>query len=213
MLESISRPNSINRRDSISRPDSYTEEAAGSSEPWDANSTIQSHVSLLETDDMRPSVGGTPEYIRDLLSAMAEIEAQRDRLEEDLNAAESQIEAERAAAVKREARLKPESLGRLSLSELRCVEDELDVATKAVREAVMLKRIAEAAQIAAQAVSNSASGASEQGTSPCCSICLERPRNIVFNCGHQSCGQCGANLPACPFCRVAISARIKMFDV
>lgn len=44
-----------------------------------------------------------------------------------------------------------------------------------------------------------------------CSICEERSKNMVFQCGHQTCQKCGEILSQCPVCRQEIQMRIKMF--
>lgn len=44
-----------------------------------------------------------------------------------------------------------------------------------------------------------------------CSICFERPKEIVFQCGHQCCSQCSLTLAHCHTCRAAIIQRIKLF--
>jgi hypothetical protein len=44
-----------------------------------------------------------------------------------------------------------------------------------------------------------------------CQICLELKKEIVFQCGHSTCSGCASHVSQCPFCRVTIVARIKMF--
>ena len=44
-----------------------------------------------------------------------------------------------------------------------------------------------------------------------CGICFERPRNLVFTCGHPFCEQCVCDMNSCPTCRKPIEARIKLF--
>ena len=45
-----------------------------------------------------------------------------------------------------------------------------------------------------------------------CAVCLDLPKDIVFQCGHRACGACAAELLKCHVCRVAIVQRIKTFD-
>ncbi len=44
-----------------------------------------------------------------------------------------------------------------------------------------------------------------------CGVCLDRPKNIVFNCGHLVCSACAERLSTCPFCRAEITTRIQTF--
>jgi hypothetical protein len=44
-----------------------------------------------------------------------------------------------------------------------------------------------------------------------CPICLERPKEIVFQCGHQSCRNCSPRLITCHTCRMHIAQRIKLY--
>ena len=45
-----------------------------------------------------------------------------------------------------------------------------------------------------------------------CAVCMERPKNTVFECGHRVCDQCAGRLQACPTCRAVITTRIRVFD-
>ncbi|GFR45298.1 hypothetical protein Agub_g6656 [Astrephomene gubernaculifera] len=44
-----------------------------------------------------------------------------------------------------------------------------------------------------------------------CPVCWERRKELVFGCGHQTCGECGERLSACPICRTTISIRIRVY--
>ena len=44
-----------------------------------------------------------------------------------------------------------------------------------------------------------------------CPICLDRPKDTAFACGHQTCGGCAAALRACPVCRAPITTRIRLY--
>ena len=44
-----------------------------------------------------------------------------------------------------------------------------------------------------------------------CSICLERKKDIVFNCGHSACETCSRMLKKCQICRRKIEIRIKTY--
>ncbi|KXZ42252.1 hypothetical protein GPECTOR_174g208 [Gonium pectorale] len=93
----------------------------------------------------------------------------------------------------------PAALEPLGLAELQELERKLDGSARAVREALMQRKIDEAQR----------RSSSEQA---CCAVCMEAPKAVVFNCGHQSCGPCAVKLTSCPFCRVSITARIRLFD-
>lgn len=45
----------------------------------------------------------------------------------------------------------------------------------------------------------------------CCSICMERVKNVVFLCGHGACVVCAQNLTQCHMCREHISRRINIY--
>eukprot|EP00250_Pteridium_aquilinum_P005517 c15599_g1_i1 orf=195-1418(+) len=44
-----------------------------------------------------------------------------------------------------------------------------------------------------------------------CPVCWVNPKNVAFNCGHQTCQTCGDDLTICPICRVLISSRLRLF--
>jgi hypothetical protein len=43
-----------------------------------------------------------------------------------------------------------------------------------------------------------------------CAICLEREKEIVFQCGHQCCSVCAPKISQCHTCRVSIRQKIKL---
>jgi hypothetical protein len=45
-----------------------------------------------------------------------------------------------------------------------------------------------------------------------CSICVEIPKQVVFDCGHMVCIKCSQNLIFCPFCRNKIDKKIRMYN-
>ncbi|GFH56181.1 hypothetical protein CTEN210_12657 [Chaetoceros tenuissimus] len=45
-----------------------------------------------------------------------------------------------------------------------------------------------------------------------CVVCMDRPKEIVFQCGHQCCTTCSASMLNCPTCRVMILQRIRLYD-
>ncbi|KAF0688543.1 Aste57867_19859 [Aphanomyces stellatus] len=44
-----------------------------------------------------------------------------------------------------------------------------------------------------------------------CPICEDQKKDVVFQCGHETCTTCGDQLSLCPICRVAITQRIRRF--
>ena len=44
-----------------------------------------------------------------------------------------------------------------------------------------------------------------------CALCSERPKDVVFNCGHVSCAECARRLAQCHTCRQNIVAKWKFF--
>eukprot|EP00243_Klebsormidium_subtile_P005029 TRINITY_DN1964_c0_g1_i2.p1 TRINITY_DN1964_c0_g1~~TRINITY_DN1964_c0_g1_i2.p1 ORF type:complete len:313 (-),score=47.63 TRINITY_DN1964_c0_g1_i2:422-1360(-) len=44
-----------------------------------------------------------------------------------------------------------------------------------------------------------------------CPICLTESKNMAFQCGHQTCRDCGDTLQVCPMCRETIRTRIRLF--
>ncbi|GLE01337.1 hypothetical protein PINS_up010167 [Pythium insidiosum] len=46
-----------------------------------------------------------------------------------------------------------------------------------------------------------------------CAICLERPKDTVFQCGHETCQQCSTQISLCPACRVEIKTRIRRYGM
>jgi ferredoxin len=72
----------------------------------------------------------------------------------------------------------------------------LEQSTKAVRAAVLQRSVAQAA-----------------GAEPLrCAVCMETPKQLAFNCGHQTCAACGDKMASCPFCRLPITAKIRLYE-
>ncbi|XP_005097523.2 uncharacterized protein LOC101852689 [Aplysia californica] len=44
-----------------------------------------------------------------------------------------------------------------------------------------------------------------------CPICLDRYKDLAFQCGHQTCQDCSQQLRECPVCRREIKKRIRLF--
>ena len=45
----------------------------------------------------------------------------------------------------------------------------------------------------------------------CCSICMERRRNVAFLCGHGACVVCAQTLKTCHMCRKPITKKINLY--
>jgi len=45
-----------------------------------------------------------------------------------------------------------------------------------------------------------------------CAICLDHPKQIAFQCGHQCCTMCSISLLLCHICRATIVQRIRLYD-
>jgi hypothetical protein len=45
-----------------------------------------------------------------------------------------------------------------------------------------------------------------------CSICMETPKQVIFNCGHMVCIKCSSTLILCPYCRKTIRKKIRMYN-
>ena len=88
--------------------------------------------------------------------------------------------------------LSPETLERTSKDELQEFEERLSGKLRVLRDAIDNKR---AASLAGE-----------------CSICMERPKMTVFNCGHRACETCAAQLRHCHICRVPLTIRVRMYD-
>lgn len=46
-----------------------------------------------------------------------------------------------------------------------------------------------------------------------CDICEDQLKDVVFQCGHETCQQCASSLTLCPTCRQPIHLRIKRYGV
>ncbi|KAG8093378.1 hypothetical protein GUJ93_ZPchr0012g20985 [Zizania palustris] len=44
-----------------------------------------------------------------------------------------------------------------------------------------------------------------------CPVCLSKPRDMAFGCGHQTCCECGPQVEHCPICRRPIDTRVKLY--
>ena len=44
-----------------------------------------------------------------------------------------------------------------------------------------------------------------------CIVCMEKPKDTAFQCGHQLCAVCASRQSMCPFCREKVDMRIKLY--
>jgi hypothetical protein len=44
-----------------------------------------------------------------------------------------------------------------------------------------------------------------------CTVCVERHRDCVLNCGHLLCKQCAHSVDTCPHCRMVVKSRRRAF--
>ncbi len=140
----------------------------------------------------------------DILTQLCQVEEQRESMIAEAAALREQLESTRQATQQLEQQLlmlkaNQDALNRLSLDDLKGLEETLDTSLREIRTAIMQRHMAD---VQRRALSESQT----------CSLCLEQMRGIVFNCGHQSCFNCSEKLIDCPFCRTKITAKIKLFD-
>jgi hypothetical protein len=126
------------------------------------------------------------------------LEVENSQLHGQLEAANQQLSLCRLQAAKLQGQ--GAALESCQLEELRQLEAKLEASVKTVRQLVLERVVTESQQRAS-------------AESRACMVCMEAPRSLVFNCGHQSCEKCGERMEACPFCRQAITAKIKLFGV
>ncbi|KAF5757694.1 putative Zinc finger, RING-type [Helianthus annuus] len=43
-----------------------------------------------------------------------------------------------------------------------------------------------------------------------CSVCLDKPKDMAFSCGYQTCCECGVGLSLCPICENLIVTKIVL---
>eukprot|EP00877_Chromochloris_zofingiensis_P009642 jgi/Chrzof1/4931/Cz15g05020.t1 len=162
-----------------------------------AATTSSSSTPALPQHDVEHSL-----QYRELLSLSELARNRLDAENADHSARLSRFESELSVLKHQVACLQgqPAALDRCSVSELKSLETVLDRSSKAVRDLVIERSIAE--------YQRRASVESHQ-----CTLCMEAPRSLVFGCGHQCCDKCGDKLTACPFCRQEISAKIRLYNM
>ena len=95
-----------------------------------------------------------------------------------------------------------------SLSDLQLLDSSLGQACSEVRRALAFSVAAElhsrdeALKAAQHAVEELQHG---------CALCMEHPKQVALNCGHQTCQLCSAPLEECPFCRVPVTVKLTLF--
>ena len=97
----------------------------------------------------------------------------------------------------------------LSFSDsLRSLEGIISQSWQSLRDAIMAKVASDLRQ--REAALAERERAAEEATT--CSLCMDRPKTVVFNCGHQICTECSAGHTECPFCREPITSSITLFQ-
>ena len=102
-----------------------------------------------------------------------------------------------------------QSLAGHSLSDLQLLDSSLGRISSEVRSALTsrmaaeLQRRDEALKAAQHAVEELQHG---------CALCMEHPKQVALNCGHQTCQLCSAPLEECPFCRVPVTVKLTLFQ-
>ena len=149
-----------------------------------------------------PGIADAAQQYREFLGmselARNRLEAENSQLHGQLEAANNELSLCKVHAAKLQGQAA--ALASCQLEELRQLEGKLEASVKTVRQLVLERVVAESQQRAS-------------AESRACMVCMEAPRSLVFNCGHQSCEKCGERMEACPFCRQAITAKIKLFGV
>ncbi|KAL6757828.1 hypothetical protein V8C86DRAFT_3094486 [Haematococcus lacustris] len=116
-----------------------------------------------------------------LVEQLTELQGSHEALHQEMEALGSQLQLLRG---------NPQALAALAMSDLQSLEAELEHTCRCVRATLLQRSTDEAALRASHE---------------------KEVKAMVFNCGHQSCSACAAKLQACPFCRVKITAKIKLF--
>lgn len=91
---------------------------------------------------------------------------------------------------------------------LRSLEGIISQSWQSLRDAIMAKVASDLRQ--REAALAERERAAEEATT--CSLCMDRPKTVVFNCGHQICTECSAGHTECPFCREPITSSITLFQ-
>ena len=105
-------------------------------------------------------------------------------------ATEARVEELEAQLV--EWRLEDETVERMPIEQLVRLGEELAEKQKRVMTAIDQKRVSK--------------------LSGECTICMERPKDTVFGCGHRTCEVCAAKIAKCHYCRVPVTLRIRVYD-
>ncbi len=101
-----------------------------------------------------------------------------------------------------------QSLAGHSLSDLQLLDSSLGQASREVRSTLAsrveaeLHNRSEALKAAQHAVEELQHG---------CALCMEHPKQVALNCGHQTCQLCSGPLEECPFCRVPVTMKLILF--
>ena len=97
------------------------------------------------------------------------------------------------------AGLSPDALAQ-AVQRARTFESKLVDAERAARDAERAARDAELERVERERE------AAEQ-----CPVCLDASKDVAFQCGHRTCGECAEQLSTCPICMTDITTRMKIF--
>ena len=95
----------------------------------------------------------------------------------------------------------PAALAGLSAAAVQALAVDLGAARDRAA-ACALHRVRQEAEEAA------AAGLAEQQA---CSVCLDRPKDMAFGCGHRLCAACAMLQPSCPECRAVVVLRLQLY--
>lgn len=146
-----------------------------------SGSSLQQMLALLSHSELQRAT---------LLEELQGLKARMDDLRQQNSLLYSQVQQLYA---------EPGALDALASPELEELEGKLDSSIRAVRDALLMRKVDEAQR----------RSSTEQNQ---CTLCMEAARSVAFSCGHQSCEPCSSKLAACPFCRVTITAKIRLYD-
>jgi len=100
------------------------------------------------------------------------------------------------------AGLSPDALAQ-AVQRARTFESKLVDAERAARDAERAARDAELER--AERVEREREAAEQ------CPVCLDASKDVAFQCGHRTCGECAEQLSTCPICMTDITTRMKIF--
>ena len=186
--------------------------------PVAATASSSSNVGPLGSSRGSEGVGAGVE--RDEMAPLPALLSASERRCESLASEVRTLVEGKVALSERVSRLEGDgdAIRKMRLNELKELQSKLEDSLRSVKAAAAVEeriekevelRLAERQHSVASLSAASLPAAQEQNI---CCICLERGKEIVFQCGHQACLTCGEGVEACPFCRKTITHRIKLYS-